>query len=716
MMNEQLAWYWRRFRAMSLREAAARSHRSIIHGADASAHRMSPRRWTMTWYPPVDRLLARPPLTLPIGPLTADRAELVRELVPQAAEAVGKRAEAVCEGRFRFLGYPEVQVDFGSVDLDPFSGAVWPDRHGKRLDYRQASIGDPKWIWELNRCQDVPMLLAAWRLTNDDRFGRKAVERLEQWMRSHPPGRGIAWSNGFEAGLRAISLATALDALRGSDLLDASGAQEVLRALWQHARWIERDPSLGSSANNHRIGELVGLVVVGALARELRDADQWLETALPKLEREVSKQIQPDGTSVEQAFAYHLFVIDLLLIASAVLDSVGRPVPAGVTAALNRSGDAVWAQVDNNEPTPRYGDSDDGRALVLDGDRTRSCFGVAAGIAACLGHARAARVAGHLDATSLWLFGSDGAERFECVASADEPGSRTLPNAGITIFRGEGRRVLVDHGPLGYLTLAAHGHADALSVEVSVGRDEIVVDPGVGSYFGRPALRSAFRGTEAHATVTVDGVDSSESGGPFLWSRHAVSTVLGGGADAGFIVMEHDGYERLADPVQHRRIVVAPSDDPLVLVFDRLDARGLHRYSQCWPLHPELDIQTSEYDRVIASGPTGAVIATTASSASALRCIRGAKHPYVGWWSAGLESFQPSWLVRVDVESAGEVEIATVLVPFSTTPPYVTIALSSFDAGHRVEIDVDGERRLAVELDLGSASPWVRSQAVAEVS
>ena len=44
---------------------------------------------------------------------------------------------------------------------------------------------------------------------------------------------------------------------------------------------------------------------------------------------------------------------------------------------------------------------------------------------------------------------------------------------------------MADAGPLGYQTIAAHGHADALSFTLSVGGMEFLVDPGTYAYHTR---------------------------------------------------------------------------------------------------------------------------------------------------------------------------------------------------------------------------------------
>jgi len=695
---------------MSVDELVQRSHRSLVQLADGVISKTVPRRWKATWEPDPEEIICTRFPRRPIGFMRPDRGADLRTRLPQAADALTARADKALARRVRFFGYPEVSVHGVGDDIDPFTGLSWPSRHAKRIDYRHSDVGDPKWIWELHRCQDLSVLAAAWLTTGDERYGRASADRLIAWIRAHPPLRGMAWTSGFEAGIRAISLALTIDALRGTAFLGDEELELALASLWQHGRWITRDPSVGSSANNHRIGEVAGLVVIGCLAPELRDASRWLDFGLESLSREASLQIRPDGTSVEQAFSYHLFVADLLLLAVALLDATGHSAPEALTSSLMRSGDALWAQLGEDEPAPTYGDTDDGRAFVLDGSDLREPRGVAASIAARFGHPAAKRAAEGLDATAWWLFAANGAEQFEHTSPAPWPGTLTLPDGGLTLFRDGRTRLAFDHGPHGYGSLAAHAHADALRVDVSVGGDELIVDPGVGSYFARPTLRDAFRGTGFHSTVSVDGLDSSMSGGPFLWSRHARTRLLAVDLDRRFVAAEHDGYERLRDPVTHRRVVVALPDGSY-LVVDRLTATGMHRYSQRWPLNPALEVETCSAEGVVATGPGSGILLSVAGESISVCATRGQPEPPVGWWSERLESATPSWLVSVDVEASGSLELATLIVPFETDAPEVRLETSATSNGTR--IDAFGTRcRQTIEVDFCSTPVRVRRDGV----
>ena len=143
---------------------------------------------------------------------------------------------------------------------------------------------------------------------------------------------------------------------------------------------------------------------------------------------------------------------------------------------------------------------------------------------------------------------------------------RTPPERGPEIW------CRCDGGPHGFLSIAAHAHADALSLEVRHDGVEMLVDPGTYCYHGEPEWRSYFRSTRAHNTICIDGRDQSVSGGPFMWTKHAHSVSLRdesiGRGDQAWAAT-HDGYKALpGGGVRHQRVVRLRADDHTLVVSD----------------------------------------------------------------------------------------------------------------------------------------------------
>ena len=84
-------------------------------------------------------------------------------------------------------------------------------------------------------------------------------------------------------------------------------------------------------------------------------------------------------------------------------------------------------------------------------------------------------------------------------------------------------QLIADTGPFGPGT-AGHSHADTLSLVLrrcapNDGQmiEQILIDPGTYTYVADPLWRDRFRGTAAHNTLRIDGLDQAIPRGPFAW-------------------------------------------------------------------------------------------------------------------------------------------------------------------------------------------------------
>ncbi|MFD6058908.1 heparinase II/III family protein [Rhodococcus wratislaviensis] len=662
----QLLWHVHRLQSMSPREVAWRASRAgrslISHGgrgaaSDADLFGTPEADW--------DAALARfrecagRPILLDRG-----RAAVIAREHPAGVEQVIAAAERVAGGRFAYFGYPEVTLP-EPIDwhYDPHSKVGWPVVPASRIDHRTAD-GDPKWIWELNRLQHLTWLAEAWLFTGEERFGDAAFRQLDSWIEQNPPGIGIGWRGAFEAGVRSISIAVALQGLRDSPALTTERFRVVVRVLAESARrcWDER--SRFSSANNHLVGEMAGLATVAILLPDLARAESWEKDAIRVLSAEAGRQILPDGAGAEQAMGYQIFTSELLLTVAALLTlRDGRP-PPELIAAVDRSADFIAALVGDRDPEPHYGDDDEGFALRLGAEPVRTARDHLGTVGAVTRNTAARRV-GRSTLSAAWV-NYARTEPVSGVKSFPEPGPRSFyaPHGGLVVLRAGARRLTVDVGPLGYLSLAAHGHADALAVTLSIDGDDVIGDPGTGSYYRHPDWRAAHRGTRAHATVCVDGLDQSVVGGPFLWTEHARVRVRSVDLERCVVDAEHSGYSRLSQPVVHRRWLIAPPDRGSILVVDLIAGRGRHEVRTSWPLSPSLDVTPLEGGHLASRNGEPILQLVHGASSELIRYeVRGDARLGLGWWSRRLESREPAWLVGGYCTGDVPVVVATVLNP-----------------------------------------------------
>jgi hypothetical protein len=359
-----------------------------------------------------------------------------------------------------------------------------------------------------------------------------------------------------------------------------------LTSVYQHAEFVSGHYSLHSSANNHLIGELAG-VVTAALAWPHWDRSEvWFRQAHAMLEREALLQNAPDGVNREQAVSYQQWELDLLLLPLLAAQANGRNFSAEYRARVEAMLAYLASIIDVGGNVPMFGDADDGYVVRLD-PRAQFCrfHSLLATGAVVFGRGDFKAKAGALDDKTRWLFGAAAEARFAAIdaSGATLPVRRDFPDGGYYILGAELEtpgeiRVIADAGPLGYREIAAHGHADALSFTLSVGGQEFFIDPGTFAYHTEAQWRAYFRGTAAHNTVRIDGADQSQPGGNFMWLRKASAACSSWMTTAEEDIFEgrHDGYLGLADPVMHRRRMVLDKRARRLTIEDTLEMGGEH--------------------------------------------------------------------------------------------------------------------------------------------
>ncbi len=519
---------------------------------------------------------------------------------PEAQRIIRQAEDILCH-RVALFGRT---FEFGEeIDwhADLVHGRSIPLRFYGQLDYRNPSlVGEVKLTWELNRHQHLLRLAQAHLLTRDERYAHEIFAQIESWAEANPPLRGVNWTRALEIGLRLLAWSWSLAAVKDSQSIPAERWVRVLTYAFLQWDFLRRHLSYGSSANNHLLGELVGTGWAGAFLVPEQTAEKTVQSALDRLFLEIDRQVYPDGVSQELSLYYHAYVLLYGLLGLVLAEALGLEVPELARQKLREMGRFLAALHLGDAVFPSLGDDDGGHVLPLavEPNLPRDTLGLWS-LLFDEPLVEELRPSLGLD---WWLLGpgkdrrpavtsalaGSGQQRKGAVGGESSPGSDQ--NSRLLIFRDAGyvvhrietesgpNLVLFDAGPLGDDKLAAHGHADALSVFWAVEGEEILVDPGTFVYDGAPVWREAFRGTPAHNTVTVDGAWQSRPGGTFLWLRRAEAQLLeaveqGGAA---WMVGEHDGYSRKG--IQHRRSVLSLGDK--LVVTDWLSGRGCHKLEQ----------------------------------------------------------------------------------------------------------------------------------------
>jgi heparinase II/III-like protein len=604
-----------------------------------------------------------------------DTAAFIAESFPEWIDQAIYDAEQLCEHRINLLGFPDLRLGRNiNWHRDPVTGYVWPAEYWANYDLVNSSRVDPKCVHELNRHQHVPRLAKAFFVTGDERFAREAVAQLESWISQNPKWAGVNWRSSLDIGLRAISWMWTIFLLLPSRSLDEQATRAILKTLFAFLDHVYRYPSIYSSPNTHLIGEATALLMGGLLFPELPRSQDWRQFGAAVLINEMQRQVSEDGVYGELSSYYHCYTADFYLHALILAKLNRAAFPDSAAIRLSQMIDFV-AHVSRPDGTvPLLGDDDGGRVLKLSREHYGSFRDGLCTAAVLFGRSDFKHQAGTFQEESLWLMGLDGYAVYNSIA-AEPPQqlSQSYERDGYFIQRSgwnaDDSHAIFDCGGLGIIR-GGHAHADALSLTLFSGGQQLLIDPGTSVYNCAPEWRNFFRSTSAHNTVVVDRESQSHASETFAWNRmanarlrkHIVTPAIE------YIDGEHDGYTALPQPVTHRRRLIYIRPDYWI-VLDELTGRGQHDFEFLYHFASGVELNVlgeesrGEVDCKARVGETGLQMFFYASSPLRAEAICGQTNPIQGWCSNRYGERRPSPVLRATVQEVVPVSMMSFLIP-----------------------------------------------------
>ena len=390
---------------------------------------------------------------------------------------------------------------------------------------------------------------------------------LDAWVDDNPPFDGVGWEP-YPTSLRVVNILKAW--LRGFPL-----SKSQARSVFLQTQLVYQRLEL-HLLGNHYFLNLKALIFSGVIFSR----SDWLNFGVKELTKEIDEQVLSDGAHFELSPMYHaLILVDVLDLVN-LSKAFGHKFEPQFVTKLRRTASRMLEFLD----------------VVTLGDGNISffndaAFGVAPHPSQIHGYAKALGVKGCEQEPPKFSSSVAGASGYLQLKSADV-------------------KILFDTAEVGPTYIPGHAHADTLSVEVSVGRQRLIVNSGTSTYQDL-ALRQFQRSTRAHSTVEVNELDSSQ-----VWASFRVgsrSKILKRehkeiGPNRVFAEASHCGYSTLLRKCIHNRRVELSADS--FSVTDSL--HGRYRTAKCrYYFHPSVRIRETP-EAIICSGDGFEVILNTA--------------------------------------------------------------------------------------------------------
>lgn len=426
----------------------------------------------------------------------------------------------------------------------------WPDSFSYAVNYKQRDdLGDARSNWEKNRHFQWTLLAKAFYVSNFEKYYKELRNSVDIWCNANPFLHGISWTSTMEFAIRSINWMFTLAFVQksGKDISDLrNGIINITDYLTKHY-------SRFSSANNHLLVEATAIGLAGyAFGHK-----PWQELAARIMTEELPKQNYSDGVNKELSLHYQTFGMEAYLLLAHTMQKNNESCWKQWIPMLQKEAEFVAHSTWREKTVCEFGDDDEGKIVDLQGGEWHQWDYVLqfASLMTGVRYSDFENVCENI----CWLFTEEEIKEIKKQPLYDASKSRCFDIGGNSFLRDKENRILIgiDHAELGFGSIAAHGHADALSFQMQVDGEVVFADPGTYIYHCWIDERNKFRKTVNHNTLCLINdndnsfKDQSKMLGAFMWGDRANCRLIDNktGENVDTLVAEHDGYK----PCVHRR-------------------------------------------------------------------------------------------------------------------------------------------------------------------
>lgn len=432
------------------------------------------------------------------------------------SEAVLEWADKAINHEFDYLGSGFVKLNPIDWHLDFKSSFRWP-KGGFYLKYQKVDLtnaADVKVPWELSRCHHLLWLGEAYLLTKDEKYAKEVVDQLEWWIDENPLMYSINWTCTMDVAIRAVNWMYAINMISASTALNEVTLKRINGGMFEHGWFIFRNlEKWYPYSANHYAANITGLLYLSQLFNETKEGEKWWQYALKEYFLEVRFQVLPSGAHFERSISYHRLMTELFAYPYLMLQRVKEQIPLDIQLRVESMFDFTDHYTKHNGMAPQLGDNDDGRLLpFVKRDFRVHDYLLSIGYSGFGKHYESLST-DKMVLDTFFLLPEKNVIKESNPQNASVSVIKDHRDAGFVILKKADLYLFFSNTSLSCYPdlhrkmLGTHTHADGLSFELSVGKQDFVIDPGSYVYTSSAVERNNFRSTGKHNTLTIDGQD-----------------------------------------------------------------------------------------------------------------------------------------------------------------------------------------------------------------
>lgn len=463
------------------------------------------------------------------------------------------------------------------------------DKHWSEISDLNPANGDIKYVWEKSRFTYLLTIIRRDHSYEED-HSEFVFSEIESWIRANPINQGPNWRCSQEISLRLMNWCYALAFYKNSKSLSEDRWNTIQNAIyWSlHHVYNHIDFSRIAVRNNHAITETLMLSISHMLFPFIPETKKWAKKGRKWFEQEVAYQIYEDGTFLQFSMNYHRVMIQLLTLGISLTEKHQKPFSKIVYDRAYKILNFLYQCLqEENGYLPNYGANDGAIFFPLNTAEYRDY--------------RPQLNALHKLLTGELLFSDEELTENsywigEKVNISLEKTTKHFPpiqkQYGAVSFPVGGYYLIREQDSFTFVRCGSYkdrpSQSDNLHVDIWHKGENILRDSGSFKYNTTEELAVAFRGCQAHNTLSIDGEDQMLKGDRFIWYYWVkkASARLTEGKDYYKFDGKINAFRQIHSDIWHHRTVVKVKNKLVWKITDVVENAEGKQIEIFWHINP----------------------------------------------------------------------------------------------------------------------------------
>lgn len=357
--------------------------------------------------------------------------------------------------------------------------------------------------------------------TDNERYFEKYKYLICNWIDNNPMPLGDGW-HPYTISLRVTNWICTYKVFEEEIVKDKQFENKLIDSLYEQYKYLQYNLEK-DVLGNHYFENIKALIIGSLFLKEDNVKNKFIKQLLLQLREQILK----DGMHFELSPMYHKIMLEDLIKITYWLKEEKEYIQ--LVEYVQRMLDIAYSFEKNTDKTPAFNDSADGISKV--------CEALISSCKTC----------------------------FEIQPTPKEE----LEASGFYIINDNTKKLIYDVGEVCPSYLPAHGHCDALSYELSITGQAVIVNSGTYKYESGE-WRNYFRSTKAHNTVVIGDKEQSQYWGSFRVAKRINRVKRTQFMHSG--VRVYAGAYRTYQGDTHKRYI-ADLDTDMLVVLNEVEAK-----------------------------------------------------------------------------------------------------------------------------------------------